>query len=299
MDNIYDKEGQIVGYVQYLKKNSKKYLSLEEAKKDKDVIVFNPAQINNLKYGYGNETNAYLDKCKVPYNQLKLLETSLIIYRIVRAPERFVFKIDTGNMPREKALKYVEKIKRQMNKKESFDSETGTLTNTKDVLSILDNYFIPQGENRGSDIETIGGNTGAFGEMDDIFYFQKKLYRALKYPLSRIQTRNENRSSEDLFQGNNFNEITRDEIKWSKFLEKQQRKFSQYLVRIFLIHLDFKKIKERFGLNHKNINIVFRPPSDYREQMEQRLLETKFQNYSALSGLEEFSKSYLMKKYLD
>lgn len=213
IDELYDEQGNLEAYIQYLKKGMKKPKSLTEAKNDKDIVVFYPSQINCLSFSNGNETNGFLEKSKIPYNQLKLLETSMIIYRIVRAPERFVFKVDTGAMPRDKAMKYVEKLKRKMNKKETFDPNTGTLTNNADVTSVVDSYFIPQGENRGSDISTVGGSNIGFKELDDIYYFQKKLYRSLKYPISRIENKHEGRSTDNLFQGDSFGDIARDEIK--------------------------------------------------------------------------------------
>jgi hypothetical protein len=217
MDYLYDyKHSRFEAFLQYKKPNTKKPKNFEEAEKDEDIITFYPEQISFIPYQYGKDKNTivgFLEKVKIPYNQLKLLETSMIIYRIVRAPERFVFKIDVGNMPREKAMKYVEKIKRKMNKKESFDPNTGTLLNNTEILSVLDNYFIPQSENRGSDIETVGGSNIGFSELDDVYYFSKKLYRAMKYPLSRVERNEEKRRDENLFRGNSVGEITLDEIK--------------------------------------------------------------------------------------
>lgn len=302
MDVVYNKYGKVEFYVQYLKKNCKKPRDFEEAQKDENIIVFYPAQINYVPYQFGKTRDTvygYLEKCTIPYNQLKLLETSMIIYRIVRAPERFVFKIDTGAMPRDKAMKYVEKIKQRMNKKQTFDPETGTLQNNSSVLSIMDNYWLPQSENRGSDISTVGGSNIGFKDLDDIHYFQKKLYRSLKYPMSRIENRHEDRSGENLFRGNALGEITRDEIKWAKFLERQQKKFADMLKGVFLLHLEYKGLKSQYGLTKDNLQIMFNPPSDYKTQMQQNLLETKMNNYTQLSNEEEFSKYYLLKKFME
>lgn len=445
MDRMYDRFGRVEAYLQYLKKNIKKPENMKEAEKDDNIIVFYPSQINFIPYQYGENKNSvygYLEKCKVPYNSLKLLETSMVIYRIVRAPERFVFKIDTGAMPREKAMKFVEGVKQKMNKKQSFDPERGTLINNSDVLcirknteiklldgrclpltqiideykqgkenwvytvnqdthkiepgkivnakltrpneklvrvylddsnyidttydhkfimrdssekradelkesdllmdfidnhkiakieyleerddtgcitvegnhnfavssndnsliflknSILDNFWLPQGENRGSDVSSVGGSNIGFKELDDIHYFAKKLFRSLKYPISRIEQRFEDRSSENLFRGNAIGEITRDEIKWSKFLERQQKKFSNVFRDIFLLHLSFKGLQEKYGLSKDNIKVEFNSPSDYKEQMYQQLLDTRFNNYLQLSNEPEFSKKWLMIKYL-
>jgi hypothetical protein len=303
MDYLWNpRTGRIDCYFQYLKENVRRPITREDAEKNPDVIVFEPQQITFVPYQYGLNKQVllgYLEKSRIPYNILKLLETSLVIYRIVRAPERLVFKIDVGNMPRDKGMKFVQKVKEQMNKKTMFDPNTGTLVNTNEVLSILDNYFIPQGENRGSDISSVGGQSGAFRELDDIYYFHKKLYRALKYPVSRVEKHQEGRSDDVLFQGRSFNEITRDEIKWAKFLERQQLKFARALKDLFLLHLELKGLKAQYGLEKDNIQIQFNPPSDYKEQMEQSLLETRHRNYSELAREKEFSKYYLMRKYLD
>ena len=164
--------------------------------------------------------------------------------------------------------------------------------------SILENYFLPSSaDGRGSDITTVGGDSAGFTELSDIYYFHRKLFRALKYPMSRV-TQGEESGESVLFGGSNSGQIGRDEIKWAKFLERQQRKFSNELVDLFLLHLDFRGIKKQYNLNSNSFAIRFNPPSHYKEQMAQGFLEQSFQNYNALCQNAEFSKSYLVKKYL-
>jgi hypothetical protein len=303
MDFDYDpKTGEILQYYQILK-GAKRPVNRQEAEKDKNVIVFNPSQISFINTGiYGKNRKdiiGYLDKARVPFNQLKLLETSVVIYRIIRAPERFVFKIDTGNMPKDKALKFVEKIKQKFVKKQTYNPETGKLSQDPEVLSILENFFLPQSaDGRGSDIETVGGNAAGFAELDDIYYFARKLYRALKYPQSRVTAQQEKRESDVLFGGTSVGEIQRDEIKWSKYLERQQQRFCDDFRDLFLLHLEFKGIKRQYELNSHKIGCIMTPPNRYDEQMAQNFLETQFNNYSSLANNEEFSKAYLMQKYL-
>ncbi len=161
--------------------------------------------------------------------------------------------------------------------------------------SILENYFLPaSSEGRGSDVTSIGGNSAGFTQLDDVYYFSKKLYRALKYPMSRLSQEN---NSESLF-GNNSAGIERDEIRWAKMLEKHQRKFANDFVDLFLLHLDFKGFKKQYNLNSNSFTIKLKPPSHYKEQMTQTFLEQRFQNYNALSSNTEFSKTFLIKKYL-
>jgi len=304
MDYIYNPlTGKVTSFFQYLKPNSKRPLSIEEAESREDIVLFNTNQIGFINYGiFGKskyEIFGFLEKSKVPYNQLKLLETSVIIYRIIRAPERFVFRIDTGNMPRDKALKYVEKIKQKMTKKQSYNSTTGQLSQEPEILSLLENYYLPQSaEGRGSQIETVGGNATGFTELDDVYYFARKLYRALKYPASRVSASQEKTDADSLFGGGSTGEISRDEIKWSKFLERQQKKFSNELTDLFLLHLDFKGLKKQYGLNKRKIQVLMNPPSKYKEQMEANFIESRHNNYSSLADREEMSKYYCMKKYL-
>lgn len=306
MDFFYDPiSGQIVAYVQYLKPNPKKPATIEEAKKrdGSDLVFFDPNQIGFVDYGiYGKtrmEIIGYLEKARVPFNQLKLLETSVIIMRVVRAPERYVFRIDTGNMPREKALKYVEKIKNKMSKKQTYDPRTGQLTHEPEIMGILENFYLPQSaDGRGSSIETVGGNTNMFSELDDVYYFQKKLYRALKYPASRVTASQENRDSEMLFGGQQTSEISRDEIKWAKFLERQQKRLCKSFTDMFLLHLEFRGMKKDYDLTDKKIRVSMNPPSKYKEQMEQMFNDSRFSNYQQLADRPEMSKYYLMKRYL-
>lgn len=296
--------GHIEWVFQYLEPGKKTIVNIEEARKDDKVIVFHPNQVSVVDYGvYGNTRRdiiGYLDKVKQPFNQLRMLETSLVIYRVIRAPERLIFKIDVGNMPPDKARRFVQKQKEEMSQTKMYDADSGTFVNQNDVSSVLENFFLPQSsDGRGSDISSIGGSFDAFSQLDDIYYFQRKLYRALKYPMSRVQNQQENRSQDILFGGNRVGEISRDEIKWAKFLERQQRKFCDAFLELFLIHLEFKGIKKQYGLNNSNIEIEMIVPNKYDKQMEQNFLETRIQNYSSLSQNEEFSKTFLMKKYLN
>ena len=306
MDFIYNKNnGQILAYFQYVngKPDNRMHNSIEEAEADPDVVVFYPEQMSYIDYGiYGGDKKSvfgFLEKARTPFNQLKLLETSVIIYRIIRAPERLVFKIDTGQMPRDKAMKFVENLKEKFTQKVTYDPDSGQMGNTPNITSILENFFIPQSaDGRGSSIETIGGNPAGFSELDDIYYFARKLYKALKYPMSRVESKEMKDTGNNLFGGNSVGEISRDEIKWARFLETQQNKFCLDLEKLFLLHLDFKGLKSEYEIDKSKINVTMTPPSLYKQQMEQNFLETQFSNYNNLCNNEEFSKSFLQKKFL-
>ena len=305
MDFTYDPiTGEIQAYYQYLTVKPRQLPpSIQDAMKDPTVVVFYPDQISLVHYGYQGATKreflGYLEKAKQPYNNLRLLETSVVIYRLIRAPERFVFRIDTGNMPKDKAMKYVEKMKQKFMRKQTYNTESGTLTNEPEVFSILENFFLPQSaDGRGSQVDSIGGNPSGFAELDDLYYFQRKMYKSLKYPASRVSSLQERAEQDILFNNGQTGEITRDEIKWAKFLERQQMRFCNEFLNMFLIHLQLKGLKKEFDVDDSKLRCVMTSPNQYRDQMSQTLLETSFSNYSQLSNNEEFSKYYLQKRYL-
>ena len=295
--------GRIEWYYQVLATDVKPPKSFQDAEKNDKIITFLPEQIAHIDYGLyqGSKKNVqgYLEKAKQPFNQLKLLETSVVIYRIVKAPERLVFTIDTGAMPRDKSLKFVEKIKKNLTQKVEFDQKTGQLRNQTDVMSMMDNYFLPQSaDGRGSNVDSIGGNPSGFAELDDIYYFARKLYIALKYPISRVIQAEERQQGETMFMGGNTNEITIDEIRWAKFLDRHQQKFCQLWTDIFMLHLEFKGLKREYDIDVHKVNITMTAPNDYKNQMAQTLLETQMNNYTNLANNPEFSKTFLMKHYL-
>lgn len=165
--------------------------------------------------------------------------------------------------------------------------------------SLLENFYLPQSaDGRGSDVTSIGGNSAGFTELQDLYFFQDKLYRALKYPMSRIKASQEGRHADVVFGGQSVGEITRDEIKWAKFLERQQNKFTTELEDLFLLHLEFKGLKKEYELKKGSIKVYMNPPSHYKEDMEQRFHQARYDSYSAMADREEFSRYYLMKKFL-
>lgn len=182
MDYLYNPlSGKYDAFFQYLKPKTKKPVSIEEAmeRDGKDLIFFYPNQIGFINANHFGKTKyeifGYLEKARVPYNQLKLLETSVIIYRIIRAPERLVFRIDTGNMPNDKALKYVEKIKQKMSKKQTYDPSTGKITQEPEVLCIRKNTEIPLTDGRNLSLEKIIEEYKD-GKENYVYSFNKETY---------------------------------------------------------------------------------------------------------------------------
>lgn len=171
MDFKIGENGKIEFFVQYLNKNGKLPNTIEEAESDQNLVAFWPSQISYINSGiFGTNRKdvlGYLEKCKQPYNQLKLLETAVIIYRIIRAPERLVFRIDTGNMPKDKALKYVEKLKKKFQQKSTYDPDSGQLVNKAAINSLLENFYLPQCLSLQTSIPLLNGGDKTLSEIID------------------------------------------------------------------------------------------------------------------------------------
>jgi hypothetical protein len=164
-------------------------------------------------------TLSWLHKAIKPINQLMMIEDSLVIYRLSRAPERRIFYIDVGNLPKVKAEQYLRDVMMRYRNKLVYDSSTGEVRDDKKHMSMLEDFWLPRREGgRGTEITTLPGGQN-LGEITDINYFQKKLYRALNVPETRIQ-------QDGGFSMGRSSEILRDEIKFSKFVGRMRKRFS-------------------------------------------------------------------------
>lgn len=193
-----------------------------------------------------NMVLGHLHKAIKTVNQLRMVEDALVIYRMTRAPERRIFYIDVGNLPKAKAEQYVKSLMNQYRNKAAYDASNGEVRDEKRTLSMLEDFWMPRREGgKGTEITTLPGGAN-LGEINDINYFQNKLYQALNVPLSRLQPS----------QGMNFGrqaEITRDELKFSKFVGRLRKKFSnlfddllktQLVLKGIMSEQDWESIKE-------------------------------------------------------
>ena len=180
---------------------------------------------------------SYLHKAIKPINQLRMMEDALVIYRLARAPERRIFYIDVGNLPRGKAEQYLKDIMARYRNKLVYDANTGDLRNDQKHMSMLEDFWLPRREGgRGTEISTLPGGQN-LGEIDDIIYFQKNVYRSLNVPVGRL----------DPEQGGGgilgrTTEITRDEFKFQKFIGRLRRRFSELFMNILRKQLLLKGI---------------------------------------------------------
>jgi len=177
----------------------------------------------------------YLHKAIKPLNQLRMIEDAVVIYRISRAPERRIFYIDVGSLPKTKAEQYLRDIMNKYKNKLVYDASTGEMRDDKRHMSMLEDFWLPRREGgRGTEISTLDGGQN-LGEMEDVEYFKKKLYRALNVPVSRLEP-------ETGFNMGRESEITRDELKFSKFIDKLRSKFSDIFLQVLKTQLILKGI---------------------------------------------------------
>ena len=182
-----------------------------------DTIAFVPSgMIDQNK----NMILSYLHKAIKPVNQLRMIEDATVIYRIARAPERRIFKIDVGNLPKAKAESYLRDVMARYRNKLVYDASTGEIRDDRNYMSMLEDFWLPSREGgRGTDITTLPGGAN-LGEIADIEYFRAKLYRSLNVPVSRLE-------ASQGFNLGRASEISRDELKFTKFVGRLRKKFTE------------------------------------------------------------------------
>ena len=187
---------------------------------------------------------SYLHKAIKPVNQLRMIEDATVIYRIARAPERRIFKIDVGNLPKIKAEQYLRDVMARYRNKLVYDASTGEIRDDRNYMSMLEDFWLPSREGgRGTDISTLPGGQN-LGEISDIEYFQRKLYRSLNVPVSRLE-------SSSGFNLGRASEITRDELKFTKFVQRLRKKFTELFNDLLRTQLILKGI-----INEDDWNVV-------------------------------------------
>ena len=212
-----DKKKQTLDYYLYNEKTPDNSATPQSALRiTSDSITYCPSGLVDQTKG---TVMSYLHKAIKPVNQLRMIEDALVIYRISRAPERRIFYIDVGNLPKIKAEQYLKDVMSRYRNKLVYDASTGEIRDDRNHMSMLEDFWLPRREGgRGTEITTLPGGSN-LGEIDDITYFQRKLYRSLNVPMSRME-------AEQNFSIGRSTEITRDELKFSKFVQRLRKKFS-------------------------------------------------------------------------
>ena len=257
-----------------------------------DAIVYVPS---GLLDGNSGRVLSYLHKAIKPVNQLRMIEDAIVIYRISRAPERRIFYIDVGNLPKIKAEQYLKNVMDRYRNKLVYDASTGEIRDDRNHMSMLEDFWLPRREGgRGTEISTLPGGSN-LGEIDDIVYFQRKLYRSLNVPISRLE-------AEQSFSLGRATEITRDELKFTKFVQRIRKKFTPIFTDVLKTNLLLKGIisPEDWPRMQEHIQYDFMEDGHFAELKEAELLEDKLQ---ALDSIQSyigtfFSKEYVLKKVL-
>jgi len=257
-----------------------------------DSISYCPS---GLIDGNSGRILSHLHKAIKPVNQLRMIEDALVIYRISRAPERRIFYIDVGNLPKIKAEQYLKDVMNRYRNKLVYDASTGEIRDDRNHMSMLEDFWLPRREGgRGTEISTLPGGSN-LGEIDDIQYFQKKLYKSLNVPISRMD-------SEAGFSLGRASEITRDELKFTKFVQRIRKKFVPLFTDVLKTQLLLKGViaAEDWPSLQEHIQYDFLQDGHFAELKDAELLNDRIQ---ALDGIQSyigtfFSKEYVLKKVL-
>ena len=232
------------------------------------VIQVNSGLLNDER----NKVIGYLQKALKPLNQLSMMEDSLVIYRISRAPERRIFYIDVGNLPKGKAEEYLNNTMNRYRNKIVYDPTTGNLKDEKVHRNVMEDFWLPRREGgRGTEISTLPGGQN-LGEIEDVQYFQNKLYRALNIPMSRLQ-------ESDAFSVGRSSEITRDELKFQKFIDRIRNKFSIMFYEILKRQLVLKKIivPSDWVNIREGMNVEYSRDNYYAELKDSEILKERIE----------------------
>ena len=233
---------------------------------------------------------SYLHKAIKPVNQLRMMEDSLVIYRISRAPERRIFYIDVGNLPKGKAEEYLRGIMNQYRNKLVYDAKTGDIKDDKKHMSMLEDFFLPRREGgRGTEITTLPGGEN-LGQIDDIIYFQKKLYKSLNVPMNRLE-------QEAQFSLGRSSEITRDEVKFKKFVDRLRKRFSDLFIQLLKTQLLLKNIvtKDDWAEWKESISFDYIEDNYFSELKEAEMYRERFE---MLGSLDEFMGTFISKEWV-
>jgi len=229
-----------------------------------DTISFCPSGIIDQNK---NLVLSYLHKAIKPVNQLRMIEDASVIYRIARAPERRIFKIDVGNLPKAKAEQYLRDVMARYRNKLVYDANTGEIRDDRNYMSMLEDFWLPSREGgRGTQIDTLPGGQN-LGEINDIEYFRSKLYRSLNVPVSRLE-------SSSGFNLGRSTEITRDELKFTKFVQRLRKKFTELFNDILKTQLVLKGViaEPEWATLRDNIQYNFLQDGHFAELKESEML---------------------------
>ncbi|NBW12992.1 MAG: portal protein [Caulobacteraceae bacterium] len=256
-------------------------------KMSKDSITYCTSGLVDRNKG---STLSYLHKAIKSLNQLRMIEDSLVIYRLSRAPERRIFYIDVGNLPKVKAEQYLRDVMNRYRNKQVYDSATGEIRDDKKFMAMLEDFWLPRREGgRGTEITTLPGGQN-LGEITDIEYFKKKLFRSLNVPTSRMD-------GEGGFNLGRSSEILRDEVKFSKFVARLRKRFSVMFSDMLKTQLILKNIitPEDWEIMNEHIQYDFLYDNHFAELKNAELLNERL---AMVATAEPYVGKYFSQDYV-
>lgn len=233
---------------------------------------------------------SHLQKAIKPANQLKMVEDALVIYRMTRAPERRIFYVDVGNLPKGKAEQYVNEIMNKFKNKLVYDATTGEIADSKRHMSMMEDFWMPRREGgKGTEITTLAGGQN-LGQIEDIEYFKSKLMRSLNVPIGRLQP-------DQTFNIGRSNEITRDELKFMKFVKRLRAKFNQLFMDLLKIQLVSKGVirHEEWEDISRKIALDYLRDNQFTEMKDSDLLNSRM---SILQQVDPYVGKYYSKAWV-
>ena len=252
-----------------------------------DSVIYCPSGLIDQN---SNSMLGHLHKAIKPVNQLKMIEDALVIYRVSRAPERRIFYIDVGNLPKVKAEQYVNDIMNKYRNKIVYDANTGEIRDDRKHLSMMEDFWMPRREGgKGTEITTLSGGQN-LGQIEDINYFQNKLYQSLNVPVSRMR-------ADQGFSLGRSNEITRDEVKFNKFIERLRRKFSTLFSETLRVQLIAKQIirPDEWELIAQDIRFDFQEDNHFAELKEAEIMNNRL---DSLNRIQPYVGTYYSINYV-
>ena len=252
-----------------------------------DAIAFCHSGLKDMNK---NVIMSHLHKAIKALNQLRMIEDSLVIYRLSRAPERRIFYIDVGNLPKQKAEQYLREVMSRYRNKLVYNADTGEIRDDRKFMSMLEDFWLPRREGgRGTEITTLPGGQN-LGELEDVKYFQKKLYRALNVPESRLE-------SDSTFNLGRAAEITRDEIKFQKFVTRLRKKFSSLFHDLLKTQLVLKGIisLEDWDDMSEHIQYDFIADNYFAELKEKEMLTERL---NLVAAMDPYAGRYFSLEYI-
>lgn len=261
--------------------------------KEIQMVPMESSQVVYVNSGIWNENKTvripFIENARRSYRQLSLIEDAIVIYRLVRSSDKLVFNVDVGNLAPAKAEAYLRKLMTQYWSKRTFDADQGSTVNKFTPQSMLDSFwFAKRAGSEGTSVTQLAAGAN-LGELSDLNYFLKDLYRSLKVPTTRT-------SPDDVFQDGEG--ILREELKFARSIIRLQQRFAEGIKLGFISHLKLRELWSEFDLKESSFELIFNVPTNFYELRESQKLQLRFETFNNITQNEMVSKTFAQKKYL-